>query len=73
MFRYGTTLGRRFASAKRRIADKLKLNLQSIGVDDLISFDVAFGKINGNQFNALLTLVDPFTREHRQRIVDFAA
>jgi ABC-type uncharacterized transport system substrate-binding protein len=54
-------------------ADKLKLNLQSIGVHDLISFDVAFGKITGNQFNALLTLVDPFTREHRQRIVDFAA
>jgi putative tryptophan/tyrosine transport system substrate-binding protein len=54
-------------------ADKLKLNLQSIGVHDLISFDVAFGKINDNQFNALLTLVDPFTREHRQRIVDFAA
>ena len=40
---------------------------------DLISFDVAFGKINGNQFNALLTLVDPFTRGHRKRIVDFAA
>jgi putative tryptophan/tyrosine transport system substrate-binding protein len=54
-------------------ADKLKLNLQSIGVHDLISFDVAFGKINDNQFNALLTLVDPFAREHRQRIVDFAA
>ena len=54
-------------------ADKLKLNLQSIGVHDLISFDAAFAKINGNQFNALLTLVDPFTREHRQRIVDFAA
>jgi len=54
-------------------ADKLKLNLESIGVHDLISFDVAFGKIDNNQFNALLTLVDPFTREHRQRIVDFAA
>ena len=24
------------------------------------------------QFNALLTLVDPFTREHRQRIIDCA-
>jgi putative ABC transport system substrate-binding protein len=48
-------------------------NLQSIGVHDLISFDAAFAKINGSQFNALLTLVDPFTREHRQRIVDFAA
>ena len=54
-------------------ADKLKLNLQSIGVHDLISFDGAFATINDRQFNALLTLVDPFTREHRQRIVDFAA
>ncbi|MGB8586909.1 MAG: ABC transporter substrate-binding protein, partial [Pseudolabrys sp.] len=53
-------------------ADKLKLNLQSIGVHDLISFDGAFATINDRQFNALLTLVDPFTREHRQRIVDFA-
>ena len=52
---------------------RLGLNLQSIGVHDLISFDAAFAKINSNQFNALLTLVDPFTREHRQRIVDFAA
>jgi hypothetical protein len=40
---------------------------------DLISFDTAFAAIKGGQFNALLTLVDPFTREHRQRIVDFAA
>jgi putative tryptophan/tyrosine transport system substrate-binding protein len=53
-------------------ADKLKLNLQSIGVH-LVSFDGAFATINDRQFNALLTLVDPFTREHRQRIVDFAA
>jgi putative ABC transport system substrate-binding protein len=54
-------------------ADRLDLNLQSIGVHDLINFDAAFATINRNQFNALLTLVDPFTREHRQRIVDFAA
>ena len=39
----------------------------------LISFDDAFAMINGKQFNALLTLVDPFTYEHRQRIEDFAA
>jgi putative tryptophan/tyrosine transport system substrate-binding protein len=54
-------------------ADKLGLNLQSIGVHDLTSFDTAFAAINGGRFNALLVLVDPFTREHRQRIVDFAA
>ena len=54
-------------------ADKLKLNLQSIGVHDLISFGTAFAKMENEQLNALLVLVDPFTREHRQRIVDFAA
>jgi putative tryptophan/tyrosine transport system substrate-binding protein len=54
-------------------ADKMGLNLQSIGVHDLISFDTAFAAINSGRFNALLVLVDPFTREHRQRIVDFAA
>ena len=54
-------------------ADKLGLNLQSIGVHDLISFDTAFARMESDRFNALLVLVDPFTREHRQRIVDFAA
>ena len=55
------------AREAKNAADTLDLNLQSIGVHDLVSFDAAFAKINGNQFNALLTLVDPFTREHRQR------
>ena len=61
------------AHEAQNAAVTLDLNLQSIGVHDLISFDAAFAKMNGSQFNALLTLVDPFTREHRQRIVDFAA
>jgi putative ABC transport system substrate-binding protein len=61
------------AREAQNAAVTLDLNLQSIGVHDLISFDAAFAKLNGNQLNALLTLVDPFTREHRQRIVDFAA
>jgi putative ABC transport system substrate-binding protein len=61
------------AHESQNAADRLDLNLQSIGVHDLISFDAAFATINSKQFNALLTLVDPFTREHRQRIVDFAA
>jgi putative ABC transport system substrate-binding protein len=61
------------AHEAQNAAVTLDVNLQSIGVHDLVSFDAAFAKINGSQFNALLTLVDPFTREHRQRIVDFAA
>jgi len=52
-------------------ADRLKVNLQSIGVHDLISFDTAFAK--DGRFNALLTLVDPFTNANRQRIVNFGA
>jgi putative ABC transport system substrate-binding protein len=54
-------------------AGKLGINLRSIGVHDLVSFDTAFETIKGGQFNALLTLIDPFTHEHRQRIVDFSA
>ena len=61
------------AREAQNAADTLDLNLQSIGVHDLISFDAAFATIKSSKFNALLTLVDPFTREHRQRIVDFAA
>jgi putative tryptophan/tyrosine transport system substrate-binding protein len=61
------------AHEAQNAADKLGLNLQSIGVHDLISFDTAFARIESDRFNALLVLVDPFTREHRQRIVDFAA
>jgi putative tryptophan/tyrosine transport system substrate-binding protein len=61
------------AREAQNAADKLNLNLQSIGVHDLISFDTAFATINNGRFNALLVIVDPFTHEHRQRIVDFAA
>ena len=61
------------AHEAQNAADKMSLNLQSVGVHDLISFDTAFATINSGRFNALLVLVDPFTREHRQRIVDFAA
>jgi putative ABC transport system substrate-binding protein len=61
------------AHEAQNAAVKLGLNLQSIGVHDLISFDTVFAAIESGRFNALLILVDPFTREHRQRIVDFAA
>jgi hypothetical protein len=42
-------------------------------VHDLISFDSAFAVVESGRVAALLTLIDPFTREYRQRIVDFAA
>jgi putative ABC transport system substrate-binding protein len=42
-------------------------------VHDLISFDSAFAVVENGRVAALLTLIDPFTREYRQRIVDFAA
>jgi putative tryptophan/tyrosine transport system substrate-binding protein len=61
------------AHEAQNAANKMGLNLQSVGVHDLISFDAAFARIETDRFNALLVLVDPFTNQHRQRIVDFAA
>jgi putative ABC transport system substrate-binding protein len=54
-------------------AVKLSVTIDSIGVHDLIDFDPAFARIESSQVDALLTLVDPFTSQHRKRIVDFAA
>jgi len=54
-------------------AAKLGVTVQSLGVHDLIAFDHAFASIVNGRPGALLTLIDPFTRQHRQRIVDFAA
>jgi putative tryptophan/tyrosine transport system substrate-binding protein len=54
-------------------ATKLGVIIRSIGVHDLIAFDAAFAAIETSRADALLTLVDPFTLEHRKRIVGFAA
>jgi putative tryptophan/tyrosine transport system substrate-binding protein len=54
-------------------ATKLGVTIQSLGVHDLVSFDRAFASIVNSRAGALITLIDPFTRQHRQRIVDFAA
>lgn len=54
-------------------ATKLGLTIQSIGVHDLVGFDAAFAIVERGQVAALLTLIDPFTKQYRQRIVDFAA
>jgi putative tryptophan/tyrosine transport system substrate-binding protein len=54
-------------------AAKLGVAVKSVGVHDLISFDSAFEMIGSEPIDALLILVDPFTIQHRKRIVDFAA
>ena len=54
-------------------AAKLGVAIRSVGVHDPISFDAAFAAVENGRAVALLTLIDPFTREHRQQIVDFAA
>jgi putative ABC transport system substrate-binding protein len=45
------------AHEAQNAADKLHLNLQSIGVHDLISFDTAFGRMENEKFNALWCLL----------------
>jgi putative ABC transport system substrate-binding protein len=54
-------------------AAKLGIAVQSVGVHDLLDFDTAFATIESSHADALLTLVDPFTLQHRRRIVEFAA
>jgi putative ABC transport system substrate-binding protein len=61
------------AGQSQNAAAKLGVAIQSIGVHDLIGFESAFAAVESGRVVGLLTLIDPFTREHRQRIVDFAA
>jgi putative tryptophan/tyrosine transport system substrate-binding protein len=61
------------AHESERAAAVLGLTIQSYGVHDLVTFDPAFEAIVSAGGAAVLTLVDPFTRLHRQRIVDFVA
>jgi ABC-type uncharacterized transport system substrate-binding protein len=49
------------------------VTVQSIGVHDLIDFEGAFKAVTDGRAAALLILADPFTRAHRERIVEFAA
>jgi len=61
------------AQETQHAATTLGVVIQSVGVHIPIDLDAAFVAIEHSQPDALLTLVDPFTREHRERIVDFAA
>jgi putative ABC transport system substrate-binding protein len=61
------------ARESRDAAAKLGVSIQSNGVHDLVDFAPVFSTIEGGRSNALLTLVDPFTSQHRKLIIDFAA
>jgi putative ABC transport system substrate-binding protein len=61
------------AHESERAAAALGLNIRSYGVHDLVTFNPAFDAIANAGGAAVLILVDPFTRLHRQRIIDFAA
>jgi putative ABC transport system substrate-binding protein len=61
------------ARESQNVAPKLRVTIQSVGVHDLVNFDSAFSSIENARIDALLTLVDPFTSQHRNRIVEFAA
>ena len=54
-------------------ATKLGVTIRSNGVHDLIDFAPVFATIESGRSNALLTLVDPFTSQHRKLIIDFPA
>lgn len=54
-------------------AARMGITLQSFGVHDLTGFEATFQAIEASRPAAMLTLLDPFTRRHRARIVEFAA
>jgi len=60
------------AQETRNAAAKLGVMVVSTGVHDLVSFETAFSAIESGRANALVVLIDPFTRQHRARIVEFA-
>jgi putative tryptophan/tyrosine transport system substrate-binding protein len=60
------------AQETRNAAAKLGVMVESTGVHDLVSFESAFSSIEGGRGNSLVVLIDPFTRQHRLRIVEFA-
>ena len=61
------------ARESQEAGTKLGVTIQSFGVHDLVDFEAAFAAMRRGRFSALLTLADPFTRAHRERIVDLAA
>lgn len=52
-------------------AKALNVKLQSVEVSATTDFDKAFSTLTSERPEALLTLADPLTGRHQQRIVDF--
>jgi putative tryptophan/tyrosine transport system substrate-binding protein len=61
------------AKQTEQAAASLGVAIQSFGVHDLTTLKPAFGAMVSGRTAAMVTLIDPFTSEHRQQIVDFAA
>jgi putative ABC transport system substrate-binding protein len=57
----------------RQVAPAVGMTVQSVEVRDARELDAAFAAIVREHPDALLILVDPFTRSQRSRIVEFAA
>jgi putative ABC transport system substrate-binding protein len=54
-------------------AEPLGVTVQDRGVPDLDGLERVFATLSKDRPDALLTMVDPFTRRHLQRILEFAA
>jgi len=54
-------------------AGPLGVTVQDRGVPDLDGLESMFATLSKDRPDALLTMVDPFTRRHLQRILEFAA
>jgi putative ABC transport system substrate-binding protein len=61
------------AHETEKAAGTMGVAIHSYGVHDLITLDPAFEAITIGRAAAVVTLIDPFTLQNRQRIVDFAA
>jgi hypothetical protein len=55
------------AQKSERAAATMGLTLQSYGVHDLTTLDPAFGAMVSARTAAVVTLIDPFTLQHRKR------
>jgi putative tryptophan/tyrosine transport system substrate-binding protein len=54
-------------------AEPLGVTVQDRGVPDLEGLERVFATLSKERADAMLTMVDPFTRRHLQRILEFAA
>jgi len=61
------------AQQTEQAAATLGVESQSYGVHDLFTLEPAFNAIASGRTVAVVTLIDPFTSQHRKRIVEFVA